>query len=444
MCGEGAGVATPAAIRKESGDKSPHSTMRAELQQDGRQRCRRGCLAVRLFVRFLPAAAGVLLAGCGGREAPFRSNAVFLLKEETAAHVQLTDTQRDDIRQVLVWLFGTPDDPRLPELPGVTVAAVVDREQLRAAAGAANRGPSLITRGLYRQHCALCHGLTGDGAGPAAAWLSPYPRDFRRGVFKFKSTAGPGTPPTEADLERMLRAGNPGTPMPAFRRLPAVQRTALVQYTKYLAIRGLVERFLISLAVDELDEGQRLIDRTLADSHPETFQRQLEPVRAYLATVVQNWMTATDKVTVVPQRPVPADPEQAVNRGRELFRGNVANCVKCHGDAEQPASQAPDYDDWTKEIIDPGNPEAWRRYVAVGALRPVVAQPRELQHGIYHGGGEPAELYRRIHDGIAGTPMPAAAMRPEGAGAHDQRLSPEDVWHLVDYVLSLRGGPAAR
>ena len=41
-------------------------------------------------------------------------------------------------------------------------------------------------RGLYRQHCVHCHGITGDGAGPTAQFLMPYPRDFRTGEFKFK------------------------------------------------------------------------------------------------------------------------------------------------------------------------------------------------------------------------------------------------------------------
>ena len=44
-----------------------------------------------------------------------------------------------------------------------------------------------VSRGkpLFAQHCAACHGISGDGAGPTAALLDPYPRDFRNGVFKY-------------------------------------------------------------------------------------------------------------------------------------------------------------------------------------------------------------------------------------------------------------------
>jgi hypothetical protein len=54
--------------------------------------------------------------------------------------------------------------------------------------------------------------------------------------------------------------------------------------------------------------------------------------------------------------------------------------------------------------------------------------------GIYRGGRRPLDIFRRIHQGIAGTPMPAAGRdekNPTGA------LKPEEIWNLVDYVRSL-------
>ena len=68
----------------------------------------------------------------------------------------------------------------------------------------------IAQRGLYRQHCVHCHGINGDGAGPTASFLTPYPRDYRKGIYKFKSTQR-GNRPTTADLERTLRQGIPGT-----------------------------------------------------------------------------------------------------------------------------------------------------------------------------------------------------------------------------------------
>jgi mono/diheme cytochrome c family protein len=85
---------------------------------------------------------------------------------------------------------------------------------------------------LYRHWCARCHGADGDGHGPGAAALAfnlSAPRDFRAGQFKFKSTP-PNEPAADADLERTIREGLPGTSMPYFKDLLSEAE-----------IRGLVE-----------------------------------------------------------------------------------------------------------------------------------------------------------------------------------------------------------
>ncbi len=68
---------------------------------------------------------------------------------------------------------------------------------------------------VYAQHCAVCHGPTGRGNGPASPSLHPKPRDFTGGVFKFKSTAG-AAPPTLPDVRATIQHGMPGTSMPAW------------------------------------------------------------------------------------------------------------------------------------------------------------------------------------------------------------------------------------
>ncbi|MCA9436715.1 MAG: c-type cytochrome, partial [Candidatus Omnitrophica bacterium] len=42
-----------------------------------------------------------------------------------------------------------------------------------------------VTQGLYVQHCAACHGMTGRGDGPAADQLYPRPRDFVKSPLRF-------------------------------------------------------------------------------------------------------------------------------------------------------------------------------------------------------------------------------------------------------------------
>ncbi|PYM81561.1 MAG: cytochrome C, partial [Candidatus Rokuibacteriota bacterium] len=51
-------------------------------------------------------------------------------------------------------------------------------------------------RRLYVRWCATCHGPDGRGNGPAAPSLIPRPRDFTRGLFKYKSTPA-DQPPTD-------------------------------------------------------------------------------------------------------------------------------------------------------------------------------------------------------------------------------------------------------
>ena len=81
----------------------------------------------------------------------------------------------------------------------------------------------------YRRYCVGCHGVDGDGKGPAARFLSPRPRDFRQGVYKFRSSEGQ-SPPTVDDLMRTITDGLHATSMPSWRLLSRFERLALVEY----------------------------------------------------------------------------------------------------------------------------------------------------------------------------------------------------------------------
>ena len=52
---------------------------------------------------------------------------------------------------------------------------------------------------IYEKKCYYCHGITGDGNGPAAPRLDPKPRNFTRNEYKIRST-GLGVLPTDEDL----------------------------------------------------------------------------------------------------------------------------------------------------------------------------------------------------------------------------------------------------
>ena len=149
----------------------------------------------------------------------------------------------------MVALFGTPEDPIFPyELLDEPEAGeeLINPERLKIAAGAVSSDRQGKQHGLYREHCAHCHGVTGGGMGPTAATLNPYPRDFRMGKYKFKSTPL-GKAPTRDDIRRILINGIPGTAMPSFRLL-------LDQDDMVASVEGAVDES-IDAADDETEAG---------------------------------------------------------------------------------------------------------------------------------------------------------------------------------------------
>ena len=375
------------------------------------------------------------LAGCDAPVERFRSNELYAevvsRREGTAIGPAAAD-----VAAVLEQLFGTPDEPRLPdEIPTELVSA----EHLKRASGPVWSDKADVHFGLYRAQCVACHGIEGSGTGPAAAMQNPYPRDFRPAVFKFKSTSR-GAKPTRDDLAEVLHRGVPGTGMPSFARLPTEDIEALVDYVIYLSIRGESERRLLDFAVRELgygDDSQTPEDRLTLDEavSPST----AETVHAIVAGVVEEWLDAEQQVVPVPSHVVGKSDPAAIERGRELFHGPLANCASCHGQDGNGESVTLDFDDWTKEYstrlgIAPHDRDALEPLFDAGALRPRPAQPRTLKWGVFRGGGDAATLYRRFVVGIDGTPMPGLLMQ-EAPGPTG--VTPEQVSDLVAYVQSL-------
>jgi len=404
-------------------------------------------LAIENMSRYLPSsipsrsllhrvAFAVLVASIVGctTKAEFSENAVFILKQERESREEFSQQRHQDLADVLAGMFGTPDEPNVPKLGDVEVSKVLDATHLHVASGPVSSDERGRARGLYREHCAHCHGVTGDGAGPTASFLNPYPRDYRMGIFKFKSTPKGGKP-THEDLIDVLTNGIPGTAMPSFKVLPNNEIEALISYVRYLSIRGEVERSLVFLATSELGADERLFDVTAAR---DVRSGQASLIREYAAEVVQKWVNAESQATPIE----PPDPDRdlvaSIKHGRELFYGPIANCVKCHGDSALGDGQQTDYDDWTKEL-EPTNEEALEQFLALGGfvLPPRNIHPRNLRQGVYRGGRRPIDLFRRVHNGIDGTPMPGSLIIPDDAPAGTKGLTKSDLWSLVDYVRNL-------
>lgn len=366
----------------------------------------------------------VLLGGCDAAIERFPENELHahVVARREALESDDLKTVRAELTAALELLFGTPDEPRWPAgLPD----RLVDPDHLVRAAGAVWNDKEGINYGLYRAHCVVCHGLDGSGTGPAAALQNPYPRDFRPGVFKYKSTPR-GEKPTRDDLRHLLRRGIPGTGMPSFALLPPEDLEALVDYTIYLAVRGQTERRALEMAA---------WDEQLS------FAGESAAAHRLAADVASSWAEA--RPAAVPDAPAGWEDhlQEAAVRGRALFHGPLVNCAACHGQDGRGDAITFDYDDWTKQYttrlgIAP-NASAVKSMRQLGALRPRLISPRNLSWGVYRGGDDPRTLYRLVMHGIDGTPMPAALIRrsPESVG-----LTSDDVWDLVAYLLVLQRG----
>jgi cytochrome c oxidase cbb3-type subunit I/II len=93
-----------------------------------------------------------------------------------------------------------------------------------------------LGREVYHTRCVGCHGKAGDGNGVAATFLSPRPRNFTLGVFKFRSTPS-GSLPTDGDLFRTVTRGVRWTAMPTWHELPDKERLAVVTFIKTFSTR---------------------------------------------------------------------------------------------------------------------------------------------------------------------------------------------------------------
>ncbi|WP_253160149.1 cytochrome c [Stieleria tagensis] len=390
-----------------------------------------------------------------------------------------------DAKWIVDGMFGTPDDPKLPAIFAEDdFADLVSMERIKHAAG-----PETTTSGLYRKHCVSCHGVTGNGRGVNSAILDPYPRDYRLGIFKFKSTKR-GAKPVREDLARSIRHGIDGTAMKKIPELNEEDVQALVDYVIYLSIRGELERTLIDDAMFELDlaGGDRIVNRQFGDElaapgredqinteikaweeadKPEDdprakladqldmYQESMEIADDLVADLADAWLEAEDDVIEVPEPPaeIPVADSDAefvklqnsdqadalaasIKRGQQVFTGKVASCSKCHGEKGHGDGQNKDYDDWTKDWtsrvgLNPEDTDSLIPMMARGAMPPKNALPRNFTEGVFRGGGTSADLYRRILTGIEGTPMPASTFVP---GQYEQ----DDIWNLINFVRSIK------
>ena len=93
--------------------------------------------------------------------------------------------------------------------------------------------PETLSRGMhvYQRYCLSCHGEFGDGRGVSAPYLDPRPRDFTKGVYKWRSTPT-GTLPIDDDINRTIRSGLYNTNMPRWSGLTEGQLWDVTLYVE--------------------------------------------------------------------------------------------------------------------------------------------------------------------------------------------------------------------
>ncbi|MGY9009802.1 MAG: cbb3-type cytochrome c oxidase subunit II [Rhodobacterales bacterium] len=198
-------------------------------------------------------------------------------------------------------------------------------------------------KNVYARRCEGCHGLTGNGNGPAATFMYKFrPRNFNAGVFKFRLTPS-GSLPQDGDLYRTVTRGIRGSSMPSWHMLPDKVRIAVIQYIKY------------ELAVDRSD--------------PE------EPYHYFVEEPAEAPM-------YIGMAPEPS--EDIVKHGKEVWQ--QAKCWECHGNSGKGDG------DKSSELEDDFG-------------YPIL--PADLTAGLYKSGPSVKDIYRTVTTGLSGTPMPS-------------------------------------
>ena len=131
---------------------------------------------------------------------------------------------------------------------------------------------------LYEKLCISCHGVEGDGDGPAADFFEPKPRSFKKAEYKYRTTPK-GALPTDDDLFRAIARGLPGTGMPDW--------------------------------ADKLNK------------------KKINQVIKYIKTFSDKWDNQQGPHDVIPVGEPVASSEESIEKGKKQF--TALGCTLCHG-----------------------------------------------------------------------------------------------------------------
>ena len=344
----------------------------------------------------------------------------------------ISASDRQAIDTALTEFFGTPAEPKVAGLEAD------EREKLKLDDKTLKEGSR-----LYRIHCVHCHGVPGDGRGPTARWISPHPRDFRQGLFKFMSVDQAkglsDLPPRRDDLSRTIRNGLEGTAMPAFLLLDEQHLQDLVSYVIHLSLRGKTEFDVIAS-----DFKFKANNGKIAVAAPDNIKNA---AKDRFESAVEVWMKSQKPgaAIVVPDKYDwkfnKANPQNADDGEWQVWKGKddeakikirAAIAQAFFNDEEPKNADAKKIlelrGEKTKEVNCKQCHEDYGRKAKFRFDRwGTLVRPNNFTAGVFRGGRRPADIYHRIHSGINGS----------GMTQFGQNLSPNSIWDMVDFVQAL-------
>lgn len=263
-------------------------------------------------------------------------------------------------------------------------------------AGEKTSDPAFVTRGryIYYYRCMPCHGVTGQGDGPAANTMWPRPRDFTDipvagfeedkapPKFKFRTTKQ-GWLPLDEDLYRTISRGLTGTAMEGWDGV--LEADEIWQVIAYL--------------------------KTYSASWNDPNHEARNPNDPIVVKQYEGFDNSSPIIDYAALQPPPVTPA-LIEEGRETFLR--IGCFQCHGFEARGDGPAlgQHYDDWGYRM--------W---------------PQNLANPLnYKAGHSIKDIYRTFANSLDGTVMPVASAKTLDAQdpAHGEHLQ----WALAAYVQS--------
>ena len=266
------------------------------------------------------------------------------------------------------------------------------------------------------------------------AGISPHPRDYRQGLFKFMSVnqarGRPDLPPRRDDLLHTLKSGIEGTAMPSFVLHGAKDLNYLVSYIIHLSLRGKIEFEAISgklkrdKAIDA-EAAKKALLRNVKDwveSQEPANAIQIPPdydwhfnkkdprdadggewqVWKKIEKDDEKWRIRGAIALALFNNEEPRRPEAKQILALRAEKAQDVKCAQCHTDYGRQAKFK--FDSWA-----------------------TLVRPNNFTNGVFRGGRRPVDIYYRIHSGINGSNMPAF-------GAV---ISSNSIWDMVEFVQAL-------